>query len=140
MTILGEYLAAAAVPCRGSRGWRDDVRARRPCRARRWAAWRGRTRLARWLAREHAGAAAGLARAEAGAAAGGRAVLGGGLAGAGGRAGPGGRDRGGQAVAQALADASRGKGFIWLCRAMDQDAALPRQDRWRGRALPRHRS
>ena len=30
--------------------------------------------------------------------------------------------------------------FIWPYRAMDQDAALPRQDGWHGSALPRQRS
>ena len=34
----------------------------------------------------------------------------------------------------------RGGGYTRLCRATDQGAALPRQDRWRGRALPRQRS
>ena len=33
----------------------------------------------------------------------------------------------------------RGGGYTRLCRAMDQGAALPRQDRWRGRTLPRQR-
>ena len=34
----------------------------------------------------------------------------------------------------------RGGGYTQLCRAMDQGTALPRQDRWRSRALPRQRS
>ena len=34
----------------------------------------------------------------------------------------------------------RCEGYTRLCRVMDQGAALPRQDRWRGRALPRQRS
>ena len=33
----------------------------------------------------------------------------------------------------------RGGGYTRLCRATDQGAALPRQDRWRDRALPRQR-
>ena len=33
------------------------------------------------------------------------------------------------AAARALADAGRGEGFIWLCRATDQGAAVPHQDR-----------
>ena len=33
-----------------------------------------------------------------------------------------------------------GGGYTGLCRAMDQGAALPRQDWWRGRALPHQRS
>ena len=39
-----------------------------------------------------------------------------------------------------LGHAGRGGGYTRLCRAMDQGAALPRQDRWRGRALSRQRS
>ena len=39
-----------------------------------------------------------------------------------------------------LGQAGLGAIFIRLCRATDQGAAVPRQDRWRGRALPRHRS
>ena len=39
-----------------------------------------------------------------------------------------------------LGHANRGGGYTRLCHAMDHGAALPRQDRWRGRALPRHRS
>ena len=83
------------------------------------------------------------------------------LAGAGGLAGMGGRCRGGgvlgcgQARVKAGAAAlpccvsretptarARGSGgdYTGLCRATDQGAALPRQDRWRGRALPRQRS
>ena len=34
----------------------------------------------------------------------------------------------------------RDGGYTQLCRAMDLGVALPRQDRWRGRALPRQRS
>ena len=110
------------MPCRGPRGWRADVRARCPCRARQWAAWRGRTRLARWLAREHMGAAAGLARAEAGVACFATAR------------------RCAAAAARAREEEGRGGSYIRLCRAMDQGAVVPRQDRWRGRALPRQRS
>ena len=85
--------------------------------------------------REHASAAAGLAQAEAGSAAG---VVGSGLA------------RAEADVAcfvatrrctAAAAWAREGKGrsgsYIRLCRAMDEGVAVPRQDRWRGRALPR---
>ena len=39
-----------------------------------------------------------------------------------------------------LGHVGRGGGYTRLCRAMDQGAALPRQDRWRGRAFPRQRS
>ena len=106
----------------GRRGWRADVRARRPCRARRWAAWRGRTRLARWLAWEHAGTAASLARAEAGVACFAAAR------------------RCAAAAAPAPEEEGRGGSYIRLCRAMDQGAAVPRQERWRGRAMPRQRS
>ena len=48
---------------------------------------------------------------------------------------PGG-ERGGQARVSGLAARAGGTGrgaFIRLCRATDQGAALPHQDRWRGR-------
>ena len=80
-----------------------------------------------------AGAAAGLAQAEAGVAA---DVLGGGLA----RAWPPSRRLGAAAAARAREEEGRGGSYIRLCRAMDQGAGVPRQDRWRGRALPRLRS
>ena len=38
-----------------------------------------------------------------------------------------------------LGHAGRDGGYTRLCRAMDQGVALPCQDRWRGRALPRQR-
>ena len=43
-------------------------------------------------------------------------------------------------LAALLGNAGRGGGYTRLCHATDQGAALPRQDRWRGRALPRQRS
>jgi len=63
------------------------------------------------------------------------------------RPGAGGGGRGGgqalrcaAAAARAREEEGRGGSYIRLCRAMDQGAAVPRQDRWRGRALPRQRS
>ena len=76
-----------------------------------------------------------MARAEAGAAAG---VLGGGLA----RAEAGvacfaAARRCAAAAARAREEEGRGGSYIRLCRAMDQGAGVPRQDRWGGKALPR---
>jgi len=41
------------------------------------------------------------------------------------------------AAARAREEEGRGGSYIRLCRAMDQGAIVPRQDRWCGRALPR---
>jgi len=87
---------------------------------------------------ERTDAAAGLAREHAGAAAG---VLGGGLAWAeAGVACFAAARRCAAAAARAREEEGRGGSYIRLCRAMDQGAGVPRQDRWRGRALPRLRS
>ena len=56
------------------------------------------------------------------------------------RAWPPSRRLGAAAAARAREEEGRGGSYIRLCRAMDQGAGVPRQDRWRGRALPRLRS